>query len=280
MLGEVRGWAPGAAIAALAVAILVPASGAVGSTADPPVVFAGVREDYPWAKRIEAARRYANDRRGLISFAVVDEDGRLRGDHVDRVHHSASVVKAMFLAAYLREPGVRDRDLRQSDRDLLGPMIKRSDNGTATTVYNKVGDDALWRLAHDARMRRFRPDATWGLSEITPSDQARFFSRYERHVPRRHRRYAMGLLKKIVPSQRWGIPPVAPRGWSLHFKGGWSPSYDSGWRVNQVMLLRDPPRRFSLAILTRFNPSFSYGRETIREVARRLLRHYNRFPRR
>ena len=265
---------------------MLAAAGAVAAPATGPVAnreaaaVEGGRDHYPWAKRIAAARDYGDGRGGLVSFAVVDEGGRLRGDHVDRVHHSASVVKAMFLCAYLREPDVRDRDLRESDRDLLGPMVKRSDNSAATAVYNKVGNDALWRLAHDAEMRRFRPHATWGLSEITASDQARFLHRYERFVPRRYRRYAMGLLKRIVPRQRWGIPSVAPDGWSLHFKGGWSSGYDLGWRVNQVMLLRNAPRRFSLAILTRHNPSFGYGRETIREFARHLLRHYNRFPRR
>ena len=83
----------------------------------------------------------------------------------------------------------------------------------------------------------------------------------------------MHLLTRIVASQRWGIPPVAPPGWKLHFKGGWSgrPS----WRVNQVMLLRRPPRRFSLVILTREQPSKIYGRESIEGVARRLLRNYN-----
>ena len=66
-------------------------------------------------------------------------------------------------------------------------MIKRSDNQRATAIY----------------------------------EQARFFFTLERYVPRRHRDYAMDLLTRIVPSQRWGIPPAAPQGWSLHFKGGW-----------------------------------------------------------
>ena len=87
----------------------------------------------------------------------------------------------------------------------------------------------------------------------------------------------MRLLARIVPSQRWGIPPVAPRGWRLHFKGGWSGA--PSWRVNQVMLLRKPPRRFAIAILTREQPSMRYGERSIEGVARRLLRAYNRLSR-
>jgi len=96
-------------------------------------------------------------------------------------------------------------------------------------------------------------------------------------IPKRHRGYALHLLTRIVAAQRWGIPPVAPGGWKLHFKGGWSgrPS----WRVNQVMLLRKPPRRLSVAILTREQPAKRYGERTIEGVARRLLRGYNRLTR-
>jgi hypothetical protein len=45
------------------------------------------------------------------------------------------------------------------------------------------------------------------------------------------------------------------------------------------MLLRRPPRRFSVAILTREQPSFGYGQESIQGVAKRLLARYNRISR-
>jgi hypothetical protein len=25
----------------------------------------------------------------------------------------------------------------------------------------------------------------------------------------------------VIPSQRWGVGRVRPRGWSIYFKGGW-----------------------------------------------------------
>jgi hypothetical protein len=234
-------------------------------------------QGYPWAKRVAAAKRFADGRSGRVSFAVVDEQGRLRGAHLDRVHNSASVVKVMFMVALLREPDVRDDALSASEKHLLGPMIKRSDNQAATAIYTRVGEGALHELARDAGMRHFTTQPLWGLTTITAGEQARFLYRLERFIPRRHRGYALHLLTRIVASQRWGIPPVAPRGWKLHFKGGWSGA--PSWRVNQVMLVRDPPRRFSLAILTREQPSFGYGQETIEGVAQRLLRRYNRFSR-
>lgn len=245
------------------------AAGVAGSAPQPP--------DYPWAKRIAAAKRFADGRSGRVSFAVVDEAGRLRGAHLNRVHNSASVVKVMFMVALLREPGVRHDTLTASEKHLLGPMIKRSDNQAATAVYSRVGEGALHELARDAGMRHFTTQPLWGLSTITAAEQARFMYRLERFIPKRHRGYALHLLSRIVGAQRWGIPPVAPRGWKLHFKGGWSGA--PSWRVNQVMLLRDPPRRFSLAILTREQPSLVYGERTIEGVARLLLRRYNRVSR-
>jgi hypothetical protein len=226
-----------------------------------------------WAKRVAAAKQFADGRAGRISFAVVDEEGRMHASQPDRVHNSASVVKVLFMIALLREPGVRHDDLTASENALLQPMIQRSDNQAATAIFNRVGQPALYDLADDVGLDHFTTQPNWGLTTITAGSQARFFSRIQSYIPKRHRAYAMHLLANIVPSQRWGIPPVAPGHWKLYFKGGWSgrPS----WRVNQVMLLSRPPRSFSLAILTREQPSKAYGEESIQGVAKRLLDGYN-----
>ena len=189
---------------------------------------------------------------------------------MERTVPSASVVKAMLLVAYLRQPGVRGRALRPADRALLGPMIRRSDNAAASRVCNVVGTGGLARLARRAHMRHFHATRPWGLSTIDVADQTRFFLHIERHLPRRHRRYALRLLRSIVPSQRWGIARVRPRGWALYFKGGWGSG--SGWADHQVALLRRGRRRLAVAILITSSPSHEYGNETLRGVAARLLR--------
>lgn len=253
----------------LAVAVVVLAVAVAGSAAAE-----APRHHYPWAKRVAAAKRFADSRAGRISFAVVDERGKLHGSHPDRVHNSASVVKALFMVALLREDGVRHDALTVGEKALLEPMIQRSDNQAATAVFNRVGQPALYRLADRIGLDHFSTQPTWGLTTITAGSQARFFSRIEQYIPKRHRAYAMHLLTRIVPSQRWGIPPVAPHGWTLHFKGGWSGA--PSWRINQVMLLRRHPRRFAVAIFTREQPSMLYGEQSIEGVAKRLLAHYNR----
>jgi hypothetical protein len=223
-----------------------------------------------WAANVEAASRYAETRAGAESFAVVNETGRMRGRLKGRVFRSASVLKAMLLVAYLNEPSVRGRALRADERARLGPMIRWSANDPATYFVRLLGPRPLNQLARRAGMTRFKLAARWGFSEITARDQAQFFKQIDLLVPKRHRAYARGLLSSIVSSQRWGIPPAKPARWRIFFKGGWGSA--TGWVTHQVALLQRGDRRVSVAILTRSNPSHTYGTETIRGIAIRLLR--------
>jgi hypothetical protein len=251
------------AVLAVALGLAVPAHAAAAGRAHQ------ARAVHPWRAHVRDAAAYAQARAGGVSFGVRTGHG-LRGVGVERTVPSASVVKAMLLVAYLRRPDVRGRALRPADRALLRPMIRRSDNAAASQVCNIVGTDGLARLARRARMRRFHATRPWGLSTIDVADQTRFFLHIDRHVPKRHRRYALRLLGSIVPSQRWGIARVRPRGWALYFKGGWGSG--TGWVDHQVALLRRGRRRLAVAILITSSPSHEYGNQTLRRVAARMLR--------
>jgi beta-lactamase class A len=235
---------------------------------------AGAHRGYPWKQRVAAARNFARHRIGSVSFAIVGEHGNLRGYKARREFRSASVVKAMLMVSYLRRRSVRHRSLNAGDRNLLGPMIRRSDNATATAVYNTVGNPGLRRLARAAHMRDFHPNVVWGLTLITARDQALFMYRLRRYIPARHRRYALQLLSHIVSYQRWGVPPAKPRGWRVYFKGGFIPAGD-GWRINQVARLSRGHRKLALAVLSHGNPTLEYGAKTVQGVTARLLRNYN-----
>jgi Beta-lactamase enzyme family len=263
---------------ALTVAVLaLPAS----AGADGPAAPAGSAANTPaldrWEPGVEHAKRYAKRRTGDIRFAVIDPDGRLQHFHGGRTAPAASVFKAMLLATYLRQSSVRDRRLRAEDKRLLRPMIVRSDNETATRVRDIVGKRAIERLARHAGMRHFKYSSTWGLSRTAPTDQARFFHTYDRHVPARHERYARRLLASIVSWQRWGIAQARPDGWKLYFKGGWG--VGSGRVNHQVAFLERRGERVSLAIFTEYSRSHGYGTRTIEGVAKRLLKGLPRFGR-
>lgn len=222
-----------------------------------------------WRPAVRDAERWADGRAGDISFAVRTER-RLYGRRVDRDVPSASVIKAMLLAVYLRRPDVRARALRDDERRSLAPMIRRSDNAAASRVRDLVGNARIARFARRVGMTRFAVHPAWGYSRVTAADQTLLFLRFDRWLPRRHRAYGMRLLRTIVPRQRWGIARVAPAGWRLYFKGGWG---DGSGSVNhQAALLRRGALRVSVAVMTTGNPSRAYGAATLRGVARRLVR--------
>jgi hypothetical protein len=177
----------------------------------------------------------------------------------------------MLMVAYLDRPGVRSRALRSSDRALLSPMIRRSDNATASRILGIVGTSGLRRVARRGGMERFKPvTPIWGHSGVTAQDQARFFLQIESLLPERHRSYAMKLLSSVVPSQRWGIGRVPLPDWRLYFKGGWGSG--TGAVDHQVALLARGDERVAVAVMSRDQGTHAYGKETLRGVFKRLLR--------
>jgi Beta-lactamase enzyme family len=221
-----------------------------------------------WAPDVPSARAYAAERPGVVSFSVRTEE-RAWGHRAAHAVPSASTLKAILLVAYLRQPA-RGRPLRADERAMLGVMVRRSDDIAATRVRDIIGEAGIERFAARAGMRRFDAHWVWGLSRVDAADLSTFMLRVDRLTPRRHRAYAMRLLATIVPSQRWGIARVRPRGWRLYFKGGWGTG--TGLVDHQVALLKRGDERVAVAITTTHNGSHAIGKRTLRGVARRLLR--------
>ncbi|MDA0180834.1 class A beta-lactamase-related serine hydrolase [Solirubrobacter phytolaccae] len=215
---------------------------------------------------LEQATTFAKTRAGTVAWAVATEDGKLRGHNAAVQFRSASMVKAMLMVAVLRRAATRT--VTADEAALLSPMVTASDNDAAHTVYAAVGDAGLAAVARAARMTHFLPVGAVFETRITAADQARFFLRIDRLVPKRHRAYARGLLGGIVKPQRWGLAPVAERrGFRVFFKGGWRRGI-----THQSALLERDGRRVALAVLTSDEPNQTYGQATLAGVASRVLR--------
>ena len=229
---------------------------------------------YPPPAAVRRAQRFAAARG--VSFAVIDRCLGLRGYDQDRQFSSASVSKALLLAAELRRLDREGLPLDGATRALLEPMITYSDNGAADAVYARVRDEGLDEVAERAGMGDFAPTpGFWGGDQITAADMARFFYRLDANLPGPHRAYAKRLLARITPVERWGIPEVLGGGWSIWFKGGWRPpggEHNSGPVTHQAGLLEHRGgERLALAVLTDEAPWGGGGFETIEGLARRLL---------
>ena len=230
----------------------------------------------PRASAVRAAGSYARGRAGVVSFAVVDTKGKLRGRDEGRRYPAASVVKAMLLAAEIRRLKHAGVGIDSNTDSLLRAMITRSDNAAADAIYGRVGDGGLFRVARRARMRRFTVAGHWGNAQITAADMARFYLGLRGNLVRTYRRFGLRLLAHVTELQRWGIPQGAGRGWRIWFKGGWRPAQEeetSGPVTHQAALLRHRTgARLALAILTEESPGTGGGFEAIAGIARRLLR--------
>jgi hypothetical protein len=235
-----------------------------------PITHSGSPPRFPSSHSIVAAAAYLAGRAGVKAFAVIDNRGKLAGLAVHKRFHSASVVKSMLLVAYLQWLAHEHRGLDSDATAMLYPMIHSSNNEAASAVFAIVGEGGLARVAREAHMVDYESgEGTWGFTEISAADMARFFSIQDSLIPHQFEGYARWLLSNIEPSESWGIPAVARPRFQVFFKGGWLPEIEG--LVNQVARLERPHETFAMAVLTRDDPSMDYGEDTIEGVTALLL---------
>lgn len=224
---------------------------------------------------MSSAREFAAASAGTVAFAVIDADGGVRGFEENNQFSSASVSKALLLAAELRRLRAEGERLDEGTRSLLESMIRFSDNDAASSIYARVGDGGMDDVARRAGMDSFEvTPGYWGGAQVTAADLARFFYRLDENLAGPHRAYGLDLFATIASPQRWGIPAAAGREWRVYFKGGWRPSETeetSGPVTHQAALLRHRSDRIiAIAVLTDQAPgSSSYA--ILEEITRRLL---------
>jgi hypothetical protein len=228
------------------------------------------QQTLPTAARLNAAKVFASRRLGRVSFAVVDTAGVLTCYRCQASYHSASVVKAMLLVAYVNRLADEGEPLPADHEAYLEAMIRASDNDAASAIYMHVGDQGLSALARQAQMVNFEVSDSWGSARITAADQARFFAHMRELTAPAYRDYAQALLASITTAQSWGIPEASRPEWKTTFKGGWLTTR-RGSLVHQVARLEKDGMVLAIAVLTDGDPNDAYGRETIRAIASRLL---------
>ncbi|WP_433330735.1 serine hydrolase [Spirillospora sp. CA-294931] len=231
------------------------------------------------ARRVGVAIQAAlRGRRGTESVAVYDRRrGITCGVASARRYDSASVIKATILGATLRRAGEKHRALTRTEKALTHKMITRSDNGAASSLWRSLGRTRMQRFLNLAGMRRTRlgPGGYWGLTQITASDQVRLlglFTGPNRVLSDKGRAYALALMNRVIPSQRWGTPAGRPGGVRWHVKNGWLPRKGRYWRVHSIGAFG---RGYMIVVLTQDTPTMKYGIGTIERVARGVHRELN-----
>ncbi|MBO2455570.1 serine hydrolase [Actinomadura barringtoniae] len=228
-----------------------------------------------------AIRSALRGRTGTESVAVYDRKRHIYCA-VDSSRHydSASVVKATILGALLRKVLDQKRKMTSTEKSLAYKMITRSDNDAASSLWRSVGRTRMQRFLKQAGMSQTKlgPTHYWGLTQITARDQIRLLNVYtarNRILSDKARNYGLGLMGKVISSQRWGTPTGRPSGVHWHVKNGWLPRHGRYWRVHSIGTFDGRGQDYEIVVLTRDTPSMAYGIRTIERVARAVHNNLN-----
>ena len=192
---------------------------------------------------------------------------------------SASIVKAVILAALLHWHQETGTPLSSWENHKATLMITQSDNNAATDLWDEAGLSRLQQFLDLAEMdqTRLADDGCWGLTQVTAHDEIlllKLLTRPNSVLTAAARAYQLRLMARVISSQRWGTPAGAPAGVGVHVKNGWLPE-SSGWHVNSIGAFTGKGRNYLIAVLTDDNPSEQYGIDTIEAVARVAHRDLN-----
>ena len=211
-----------------------------------------------------------------LSVAVQDEQGRMLVSVDDEEPYVlASVSKVYLMAAYLGQVEERGERLGEDDMDLLDPMIRYSDNDTATRVWNRIGglDGVNDFLAlHGLKPLTITEDDAWGTLQASPAEVTELLRLLEegKLLDPEATQLAMRLLSRIWDEQAWGVTSGTSEATStVYLKNGWYPDRD-GWRVNTAGAVTTPQGTYFVAVFAYPTPTLEGGVELVESVAARI----------
>jgi hypothetical protein len=238
----------------------------------------------PWAHRCHADSALAaalapleRQATGRFAVAVADRDtGVAASFHGREPFHTASIVKALVLAALLLQQQQGHLAPGYSDGVLAAEMIEDSDNDAATDLWDAVGGSSGMAAAvSELGLHRTVPGPSdwWGLTSTTAGDQVRLLADLtspSSPLGPASRADELRLMRQIEPGQDWGVTAAADRTSDPAVKDGWLPdaSDDGLWVINSVGVIRHDGHELLMAVLSAGQPSEGEGIFQVESVAR------------
>ncbi|MER5361512.1 serine hydrolase [Streptomyces sp. NPDC002785] len=219
-----------------------------------------------------------NGRQGTWSLALYDRFTNTTCElKADTPFDSASVVKVSVLGALLRQAEEAHRKLTPREVKLTTAMITKSDNASTSALWHQIGAAGFKKFLALAHMRHTVPGSggSWGLTQITAGDQLRLMQLLTTEnavLTPSSRSYALDLMNRVTPGQRWGVPAGSPTAATVHVKNGWLPRTTGGWRVNSVGAFTGGGHDYGMAVLSTGNGTMDYGVVTVEGAARIIHR--------
>ncbi len=218
-------------------------------------------------------RSYLAGRPGHVSVAMYDAVAGTAAVYTDPAvagYETASSVKLDILTALVQRAGASGR-LTAHEQALARRMISVSDNAAASALWADVGGAPAMN-AFFARLGMHAttagPGGKWGLTRTTGADQLAVLRAisYPGTLSAAGRATVSGLLKTVIPAQRWGLTGGVPAGVTVELKNGWLPR-TSGWVITSLAHVHGAGRDYVMAVYTKNGPSMQSGITTVQGLS-------------
>jgi hypothetical protein len=206
-----------------------------------------------------------------------------------------STTKILVLASLLRDRGGADR-LTAAQKALAESAITESDNQSILDLFSTLEADQGGVVGASSYMTSLLRDAgdsgtsvatapapagyatTFGQTPWTPAAEVTFFRALALGCVLRpaDTDYVLGLMRKIVPSERWGLGSAGLS--AVAFKGGWGP-LAGGYGVRQTGIIGSGDSGAVVAITADPAATFAAGTSALTEVAEWASREIRLVPR-
>ncbi|MDG4780112.1 serine hydrolase [Micromonospora sp. WMMD961] len=237
----------------------------------------------PAVDRIDGARRrieaYVERYDGHLAVAALDRQGTAAVTVGAKRFETASIVKVNILAALLLRQKPPGKALSSDTRRLAEAMIVSSDNAAAVTLWQRIdGARGLTAANRSLGLRETKPNAHWGLTTTTAADQLRLLTALTSPtgpLTPQDRTFVMGLMKKVIPEQRWGVTDARePGNPSVYVKNGWDTAdVDGGrWLVNSIGRIVEARHDWLIAVLSDHHVSQEEGVRVVEKAATYVLK--------
>lgn len=196
--------------------------------------------------------------------------------------YGRSITKVTLVAALF----YKNKYLTRKQKLWAHRAITRSSNAAAKKLWLSLGQaQGLQRFLNAAKMRRTVPyrGIFWGNTLVTVSDELTLLrlltDNTNRVLKRSHKNYILGLMSRVVPSQRWGISAGLPRQATRAIKNGWGPSMHApGNWVNSIGSIRNARHTYEVAIITNNNHSVKSGIRVVNELSTAINSTFTKHP--
>ncbi|GAA3526105.1 serine hydrolase [Aeromicrobium panaciterrae] len=212
---------------------------------------------------------------GTFSVAVRDVATGESVSYGTGSYDTASIVKVDIVAALLHQAQEQGRTLTTRERTLAEAAIERSDNASATALFQLIGGEA--GLEEFNRLIGLTDtdvgsNGNWGLTQTTAVDQIRLLQVVfggDSVLTSESQAYEQSLMADVIDTQRFGVSAAADDAAAAALKVGYLQRSATGlWDVTSIGEIEAGGSTYLVAVLSEGNPSYDAGVELVNEVAR------------